>query len=323
MSPSRAAEPSASQSADALVRFADPTGPLGVTYEHRSRRRWLLSACTRPRLLFALEPTLGHFTAELTTKLTTAGAFPAEPTPLDPSQFVLVAAGTSVRATLTSPVSRTMVLEIHPPLVARCVDSYAGEIDPAHFERMLASSRVLPRTTWVHELAQRYLFERAVCRKRDNDATRFLETELLKELYFVAREQDASHTRTSFLAGRSPTLRRALAYLEARIFEDIDPNELAKHAGASPSSLRRAFQRELGTSPLAYVRARRLDEARVRLAHGRTSVSEVALAVGYQSIAAFSRAFRARFGVPPSTSVRGSAAPSGSVERSVDDRSND
>jgi AraC-like DNA-binding protein len=247
-------------------------------------------------LLFALEPTLGHFTAD-----GAAGAFAAEPTPLDSSQFVFVAAGTTVQVALTSPVSRTLVLEIHPPLVARCAESYVGEIDPTALDRMLTSSRVLPRTTWVHELAQRYLFERAVCRKRDNDATRFLETELLKELYFVAREQDASHTRTSFLAGRSPTLRRALAYLEARIFDEVDPIELAKHAGASPSSLRRAFRRELGTSPLAYVRARRLDEARVRLAHGRTSVSEVALAVGYRSIAAFSRAFHARFGVPPSS----------------------
>ncbi|MBX3246717.1 MAG: helix-turn-helix transcriptional regulator [Myxococcales bacterium] len=282
--------------AEVVERFDDPAPPLGIAYEHRARRRWALRSSARPRLLFVLEPTVGELVGDV---LGADGGVP-----LDVGGLVLLAAGDVARAAFTSPVSRLALFELHPALVERCVATYAGQIDPELLGRILSRSRHLPRTTWMNELAQRYVFERAVCRRRDNDATRFLETELLKELYFLAREQDDAHARTSFLAGRSPTVRRALAYLEAHLFDEVDQVALARRSGASSSSLRRAFQRELGLSPLAYVRARRLDEARVRLAHDATSVSEVAMAVGYRSLAAFSRAYRARFGAPPSASTR-------------------
>ena len=45
-------------------------------------------------------------------------------------------------------------------------------------------------TRWVDELVHRYVFERAQCEKHQSSAAIFLETELLKELFFLAREHD-------------------------------------------------------------------------------------------------------------------------------------
>ena len=68
----------------------------------------------------------------------------------------------------------------------------------------------------------------------------------------------------------------------------------------SPRALLRAFQKGLGDSPVAYVRARRLDEALLLLRSGRLDVSEVSARVGYRTLSAFSQAFKARFGQSPS-----------------------
>lgn len=75
----------------------------------------------------------------------------------------------------------TVLVLSSPPSLARLVEeAYAGEVDRAVLRRLLGSAHVAPRTTWVNEIAQRYAFERAVCDKRGNAATTFLEMEILK-----------------------------------------------------------------------------------------------------------------------------------------------
>jgi AraC-like DNA-binding protein len=98
----------------------------------------------------------------------------------------------------------------------------------------------------------------------------------------------------------TPVVRCALEHLEKHLFEAAVLRDLPRAAGASASTLLRAFQRDLGESPLAYLRTRRLDEALMMLKSRRLRVSEVSALVGYTNLAAFSHAFRARFGLRPS-----------------------
>lgn len=58
------------------------------------------------------------------------------------------------------------------------------------------------------------------------------------------------------------------------------------------------LQIEIGGA--GYVRARRLDESLLLLKTKRYAAGEVATTVGYKNFAAFSQAFRARFGMKPS-----------------------
>ena len=69
------------------------------------------------------------------------------------------------------------------------------------------------------------------------------------------------------------------------------------------STLLRGFRRELGCTPAAYWRDRRLDEALVLLRSGRHQVAEVAATVGYDNPTSFGWAFRRRFKRAPSTFV--------------------
>ena len=224
---------------------------------------------------------------------------------VDRARFVVWSAGRH-RARVVSPTVRLLVLGLHDALVARVVALYGDVgVDPKRFARFLETDHVLARTTWVHELAHRYLFERQVCARHASDAARFLETELTKEIYFLLRDREDDAERTSLVRQYGPTVQRAVAFVEEHLFDrDLGVTAIASAAAASESTLLRAFKREMGCAPTTYVRARRLDEALVLLEAGALSVGEVASRVGYESLTAFSQAFRQRFGKAPS-SVRG------------------
>ncbi len=68
----------------------------------------------------------------------------------------------------------------------------------------------------------------------------------------------------------------------------------------SRATLNRRFAAAGGETPIASLRRQRLERGRDLLARGEGSVSEVAYAVGYASLAAFSNAYREHFGHAPS-----------------------
>lgn len=74
---------------------------------------------------------------------------------------------------------------------------------------------------------------------------------------------------------------------------------LARAVGTSHTQLNRGFKMMYGTSVFGYLRKMRLEEARSLLEKGRMNVTEAAIAVGYNSISSFSRAFSDHFGTAP------------------------
>jgi len=74
---------------------------------------------------------------------------------------------------------------------------------------------------------------------------------------------------------------------------------LAKASGMSRSRFAERFTELVGVAPMAYVTEWRLQKALARLSSSKASVKEVAAQAGYQSAAAFARAFAQRFGIPP------------------------
>jgi AraC-like DNA-binding protein len=84
--------------------------------------------------------------------------------------------------------------------------------------------------------------------------------------------------------------------------------DLAECAGVSERSLHAAFRRQLGTSPMAYVRRRRLEQAHdelLRLDPSRgAKVTDVALRYGFAHTGRFAAAYRERFGEAPSATLR-------------------
>ena len=100
-------------------------------------------------------------------------------------------------------------------------------------------------------------------------------------------------------------LNRALWHIETQLgSEDLSLRSVASAVGVSPEYLTRAFTTLTGRPLMAYMRARRLSVAAQGLAAGKGSVISLALEAGYGSPEAFARAFRARYGLPPSAVKR-------------------
>jgi len=93
---------------------------------------------------------------------------------------------------------------------------------------------------------------------------------------------------------------RALEYLEAHLYEDMDLEAAAREAHCSAFHFYRMFEVIAGIGPGEYVRRRRLSEAAMELASGTDKIIEVALRFGYESPDGFTRAFRREFGCLPS-----------------------
>jgi len=92
---------------------------------------------------------------------------------------------------------------------------------------------------------------------------------------------------------------KALWYIESHFAGEISLDQVAAAGGVSRYYLSRAFAEATGFPVMQYVRARRLSEAARALAAGAPDILSVALATGYGSHEAFTRAFRDRFGVTP------------------------
>src|SRR6266498_498537 len=92
---------------------------------------------------------------------------------------------------------------------------------------------------------------------------------------------------------------RARDYAEALFHERVSLRHLAQAACLSPNHLLRVFRQVFGMTPHQYLSARRLQEATRLLSQTETSVTEICLDVGFQSLGSFSALFRRSFGLSP------------------------
>lgn len=105
---------------------------------------------------------------------------------------------------------------------------------------------------------------------------------------------------TGWLAGvRDPNLARALALIHRNPAKQWTVTSLAKEAGLSRTRLAERFRHFLGMSPINYLRDWRMKLGAEALQSTENSVLEVALGVGYNSEAAFNRAFKSAYNTPP------------------------
>jgi AraC-like DNA-binding protein len=98
-----------------------------------------------------------------------------------------------------------------------------------------------------------------------------------------------------------PPIAKALGLLHGRMRHRWTTEELAGEVGLSRSAFAEQFSRAMGESPMRYLSQQRLLVASRRLRESRDSLARIAFETGYESEAAFSRAFRRAFGLPPAT----------------------
>lgn len=109
---------------------------------------------------------------------------------------------------------------------------------------------------------------------------------------------------------RSAAIRRACRFIEESLAQPLTITAIARTAGVSERGLHYRFQRELGTTPFAYLTERRIARALALLDHTEKPIEEVAFLTGYSDQSALTRALRKARGVTPAAFRRRCASGS-------------
>lgn len=128
----------------------------------------------------------------------------------------------------------------------------------------------------------------------------------LSELLFVEMlrryVESLPEGQTGWLAGlRDTHVARALALVHRDIARPWTVDELGREVGLSRSALADRFIRLIGVPPMHYLASWRIQVATQKLRNTSASLAQVAGMVGYESEAAFSRAFKNAVGTAPAT----------------------
>jgi AraC-like DNA-binding protein len=98
---------------------------------------------------------------------------------------------------------------------------------------------------------------------------------------------------------RDKQIGRALAAIHRQPEKAWSVDSLAREVGMSRSGFSARFTQLVGNSAMRYLTRWRMQLARAQLAEGTTQISQIADRLGYQSEAAFCRAFKREFGISP------------------------
>src|SRR3954462_1143682 len=103
-------------------------------------------------------------------------------------------------------------------------------------------------------------------------------------------------------------LLRARDLADARYFEPLGVDDLARAARLSPAHFSREFRRAFGESPHEYLLTRRLERAAALLRTTDRSVADICFSVGLQSVGSFTTSFTRTYGLSP-TAYRATFPP--------------
>lgn len=138
---------------------------------------------------------------------------------------------------------------------------------------------------------------------RLNPVVAHIERSLLTSLLVTQRHSYSAELFGDGLATSNRDVKRVVELIESEPETAYTVGDLARVAGVSSRSLQSAFQRDLGVSPMAYLRQVRLERVREDLLLGRGLVSEVAFHWGFTNLGRFATQYRARYGEQPSETI--------------------
>jgi AraC-like DNA-binding protein len=161
--------------------------------------------------------------------------------------------------------------------------------------------KLVLRTQWLEQLLQNYFALRVVGKSTDNEVLNFFEQQILIEMLSTVYKSNDRRPEIKLPSQNEENVgARALKFIEANLFEDIELDVIARKTYASVSSLLRQFKKQTGQTPYNYIKGRRLEEAMKLLKVTTHNVSEVALLIGYNNFGAFSEAFKEKYKITPS-----------------------
>ncbi len=165
-----------------------------------------------------------------------------------------------------------------------------------HTELKVRKPRGLASSKMAAEIADVLL--RLLKALHDPVASAVIGAGILRELHFrlLLGPQGGAMIAALKQEGPSGKIIKSLAWMRENMGLEVSIAGLARDVGMSVPSYHVHFRDLTGTSPMQYLKAMRLHEARLLVARSDKTIAEVAVLVGYVSPAQFSRDFKRHFG---------------------------
>ena len=128
---------------------------------------------------------------------------------------------------------------------------------------------------------------------------------LVREIYYriLTGAQGGSMRAALHQQGHFGKVSRAIRRIHSSYEQRLDVESLAEEAGMSVPSFHVHFRNVTDSSPMQYLKATRLHQARLLMLHGAMPAATAAFNVGYESASQFSREFKRFFGRTPLAEV--------------------
>lgn len=152
--------------------------------------------------------------------------------------------------------------------------------------------------TWL-EQAMRFITHEAFEREPGSEAVinRLAEIIFIQTVRTYAKRTD--DTSRLFTAMQDEQLGRVFEAIHENPGENWTVESMARAGGMSRTLISQRMNEVLGVTPMAYLTRWRMELAHERLLSTREGIPEIAESVGYQSLSAFTRAFKKHFGRGP------------------------
>lgn len=135
-----------------------------------------------------------------------------------------------------------------------------------------------------------------------------LEELLMSTLLLVQPSNHHAHLTAPVSAPGRRVVREAMGYIEEHLRDRIGMADIARGVHMSVRAVQKGFRDELGTTPMLYLRDRRLERVRAELVDALptdgVTVTEVAQRWGFGHLGSFSALYRRRWGEAPSETLR-------------------
>ncbi len=116
----------------------------------------------------------------------------------------------------------------------------------------------------------------------------------------TSRTSQASYTVfNAYKNHGDPDIRKAQDYMEARLGETLNMENLARHVGISPRHFIRRFRKATGETPLNYLQQIRIETAKTILETRNATIDEITQTIGYENSGTFRKLFKTHTGLSP------------------------
>jgi AraC-like DNA-binding protein len=221
---------------------------------------------------------------------------------IDPSHYLVVTREMQYDATVHPEGGRLPFLGVSltfpPELVAKATAALADG-------GQSRSSPPMPLFSARLDAALAEPFSRLLNAVDDPVERRTLAPLAVEELVFRLLRSDAAATmRGDLRPGDARPITEAMRLMRMQAFRPLSVEAIARQVAMSPSHFAHRFRVVARMSPMRFVKEVRLEAARDLLLSEGARASEIALRVGYESPAHFSRDFKRRFGTSPARYAR-------------------